>query len=67
MVLVAARLLDLPRAVGLGVVALAAFAGLKIAYGASIARTLALFMLSAAIAALASAAAGHVLPLLAGR
>jgi hypothetical protein len=66
-VLVAARLLGLPPAVGLGVVALAAFAGLKIAYGAGIARTLALFALSAAIAALASAAAAHVLPLLAGR
>ena len=52
-VLVAARLLDLPFAVGLGVVALAMFAGLKIAYGASIARTLALFVLSAGIAAIA--------------
>jgi hypothetical protein len=52
-VLIAAKALNLPSAVGLGVVALATFAGLKIAYGASIARTLALFIVSATIAAIA--------------
>ena len=53
-VLVVAGLFRLPPVLSLGVSALATFAGLKISYGASIGRTLALFVVSGMIVALAS-------------
>lgn len=59
-VMIAAELLHLPRAIGLGVGVLAIFAGLKIAYSASVPRTFALFALSVVIAAIAGWGAGSI-------
>ena len=66
-VLIAAELLHLPPVIGLGVGVFATFAARpKIADGASIPRTFALFALSALIAAAARYGAGHIGALLAG-
>lgn len=58
--LIAAELLHLPPVIGLGVCVFATFAALKIAYGASVPRTFALFALSALIAAAARYGAGSI-------
>ena len=66
-VLIAAELLHLPPVIGLGVSIFTTFAALKIAYGASVPRTFALFALSALIAVAARYGAGHIGSLLGAR
>jgi len=66
-VLIAVELLHLPPVIGLGVCVFATFAALKIAYGASVPRTFALFALCAILSGAARYGAGHVVSSLTGR
>ena len=61
LMLVVIELIGLPWIIGLGLSALATFAGLKISYGASVPRTLALFFVSGAIALVATFGANAIL------
>jgi len=61
LMLVVIELIGLPWIIGLGLSALATFAGLKISYGASVPRTLALFFVSGAIALVAAFGANAIL------
>jgi hypothetical protein len=63
-VLIVVELLHLPSAVSLGACAFTTFAALKIAYGASVPRTIALFLVSGLIAGLARYGAGSIASLL---